>query len=149
MKEIAAELDRDYAGKQPLMLCILKGSVLFFSDIIRAMKIPLEIDFMAISSYGTGTTSGEVKLVKDLDRSIENKHVVIVEDIVDTGHTLFYLKRMLNQRHPASIKVCALLDKFERREADAPPTIKRLTSPTNSLWDTGSIMRRNTEIFPK
>jgi len=124
VKEIAAQIDRDYVGKQPLMLCILKGSVLFFSDIIRAMQIPMEIDFMAISSYGSGTTSGEVKLIKDLDRSIENKHVIIVEDIVDTGHTLFYLKRILNQRHPASIKVCALLDKFERREADVTADYK-------------------------
>lgn len=118
VKELAAQLDRDYADKNPLLLCILKGSVLFFSDIIRNMKIKLEIDFMAISSYGSGTTSGIVRLVKDLDRSIENRHVIIVEDIVDTGHTLAYLKRVLNQRHPASVKICTLLDKFERREAD-------------------------------
>ena len=82
------------------------------------MKIKLEIDFMAISSYGAGTTSGIVRLVKDLDRSIEGRHVVIVEDIVDTGHTLAYLKRVLNQRRPASVKICTLLDKFERREAE-------------------------------
>lgn len=118
VKELAAQIDADYQGKNPLMLCILKGSVLFFSDIVREMKIPLEIDFMAISSYGSGTTSGIVKLVKDIDYSIENKHIVIVEDIVDTGHTLAYLKALLNQRHPASIKICAMLDKFERREAD-------------------------------
>lgn len=118
VKELAAQIDADYQGKNPLMLCILKGSVLFFSDIVREMKIPLEIDFMAISSYGAGTTSGIVKLVKDIDYSIENKHIVIVEDIVDTGHTLAYLKTLLNQRHPASIRICAMLDKFERREAD-------------------------------
>ena len=117
VQELAKVLDSDYEGKNPLVICILKGSVLFFADLIRSMKIPLEIDFMAISSYGAGTTSGIVKLVKDLDRSIENRHVIIVEDIVDTGHTLFYLTKMLNQRHPASIKICALLDKFERREA--------------------------------
>ena len=118
VKELAAQIDKDYQGKAPLMLCILKGSVLFFSDIVREMKIPLEIDFMAISSYGMGATSGIVKLVKDIDYSIENKHVIIVEDIVDTGHTLAYLKKLLMQRNPASIKICALLDKFERREAD-------------------------------
>ena len=116
--EIASQLDKDYEGKNPLMICILKGSVLFFADIVRAMTIPLEIDFMAISSYGQGATSGIVKLVKDLDRSIENRHIVIVEDIIDTGNTLYYLKRMLNERHPSSIKICALLDKFERREAN-------------------------------
>lgn len=124
VKEIAEQLDKDYADKNPLMICILKGSVLFYSDIIRAMTIPLEIDFMAISSYGAGTTSGIVKLVKDLDTSIENRHIVIVEDIVDTGHTLFYLKKLLGQRNPASIKICTLLDKFERREADITPDYK-------------------------
>ena len=118
VKEIAAKLDKDYKDKNPIVLCILKGSVLFFADIIRAMTIPLEIDFMAISSYGAGTMSGEVKLVKDLDRSIAGRHVLIVEDIIDTGHTLVYLKKMLNQRKPASIKICALLDKVERREAN-------------------------------
>lgn len=124
VKEIASKLDKDYANKNPLMICILKGSVLFYSDIIRAMTIPLEMDFMSISSYGSGTTSGIVKLVKDLDTSIENRHIVIVEDIVDTGHTLFYLKKLLYQRNPASIKICTLLDKFERREADITPDYK-------------------------
>ena len=115
--ELAKKLDSDYEGKRPLMICILKGSVIFFSDLIREMKIPMEIDFMAISSYGASTrSSGEVRMVKDLDRSIENRHVVIVEDIVDSGYTLSYLKRMLMSRHPQSIKICALLDKFERRE---------------------------------
>ena len=101
VRALAAQLDADYRDKNPLMLCILKGSVLLFAaDIVRNMKIKLEIDFMAISSYGAGTTSGIVRLVKDLDRSIEGRHVVIVEDIVDTGHTLAYLKRVLNRRRP-------------------------------------------------
>ena len=116
--ELAKELDEDYKDKNPIMICILKGSVLFFSDIVREMTVPLEIEFMAISSYGQGATSGIVKLVKDLDCSIEGRHVIIVEDIVDTGHTLFYLKKLLNDRMPASIKICAMLDKIERREAD-------------------------------
>jgi hypoxanthine phosphoribosyltransferase len=117
VKAIAAELDKEYEGKRPLLICVLKGSVLFFSDLIRDMKIPLEIDFMAISSYGSGTkSSGEVRMIKDLDRSIENRHVIIVEDIIDSGYTLSYLKRMLYSRHPESVKICALLDKFERRE---------------------------------
>ena len=117
VQSIAKQLDKDYESKRPLLICVLKGSVLFFSDLIRAMKIPLEIDFMAITSYGNSAkSSGEVRMIKDLDRSIENRHVLIVEDIIDSGYTLSYLKRMLYSRHPESVKICALLDKFERRE---------------------------------
>jgi hypoxanthine phosphoribosyltransferase len=117
VKAIANQLDKDYEGKRPLLICVLKGSVFFFADLIRDMKIPLELDFMAISSYGNGAkSSGEVRMIKDLDRSIENRHVIIVEDIIDSGYTLSYLKRMLYSRHPESVKICALLDKFERRE---------------------------------
>ena len=91
---------------------------MFFTDIIKAMTIPLEIDFMAISSYGKGATSGVVKFVKDLDVSVTGRHVIIIEDIIDTGNTLYYLKNILNGRDPASVKLCVLLDKYERREAD-------------------------------
>ena len=118
VRALAAQLDADYRDKNPLMLCILKGSVLFFSDIVRNMKIKLEIDFMAISSYGAGTTSGIVRLVKDLDRSIEGRHVVIVEDIVDSGRTLSYLMEILRKRNPRSLHLCTLLDKPERRVTD-------------------------------
>lgn len=119
VKELAATLDKDYAGTRPLLVCILKGSCMFFSDLIRNMTNDLEIDFISVSSYGISSrSSGEVKLIKDLDKSIENKHVIIVEDIVDSGYTLSYLKRMLNSRRPASVKICTLLDKFERREVD-------------------------------
>ena len=105
--ELAAQLDSDYAGKTPLMVGILKGS---------AMTIPVEMDFMAISSYGAGAkSSGEVKLIKDLDRKIEGRDVIIVEDIIDSGYTLSYLKRMLYSRKPSSVKICALLDKYSRR----------------------------------
>ena len=125
ISELAAELDRDYAGKRPLMVSILKGSIMFYSDLLRAMKIPLELDFMVISSYGNKTrSSGEVRMIKDLDRSIEGRHVIIVEDIVDSGYTLSYLKRMLYSRHPQSIKICALLDKVERREVPLEPDYK-------------------------
>lgn len=117
VKELAKKLDSDYMGKRPLLICVLKGSVMFFSDLIREMKIPMQIDFMSISSYGSGTkSSGEVRMIKDLDGSIENRHVIIVEDIIDSGYTLSYLKRMLYSRHPESVRICALLDKFERRE---------------------------------
>lgn len=119
VKELAAQLDKDYEGKRPLMICILKGSVPFFADLVRNMQISIEMDFMAISSYGSGSrSSGEVRMIKDLDRSIENRHVIIVEDIVDSGYTLSYLKRVLYSRHPQSVKICALLDKFERREVE-------------------------------
>ena len=123
--ELAAELDRDYAGKRPLMVAILKGSIMFYADLLRAMTIPLELDFMAISSYGNKTkSSGEVRMIKDLDRSIEGRHLVIVEDIVDSGYTLSYLKRMLYSRHPESVKICTLLDKFECREVPLEPDYK-------------------------
>lgn len=119
VKELAKTLEKDYAGKRPLMLCILKGSVMFFTDLIREMDIPLEIDFMAISSYGNSSkSSGEVKLVMDLDRSIQDRHVLIVEDIVDSGYTLTYLKKILQNRGPTSVKICTLLDKIERREVN-------------------------------
>ena len=125
IRELAAELDRDYAGKRPLMVSVLKGSIMFYTDLLRAMTIPLELDFMVISSYGNKTrSSGEVRMIKDLDRSIEGRHVVIVEDIVDSGYTLSYLKRMLFSRRPQSIKICTLLDKFERREVPLVPDYK-------------------------
>ncbi|MBO7526127.1 MAG: hypoxanthine phosphoribosyltransferase [Clostridia bacterium] len=125
IKELAAELDRDYQGKRPLMVAILKGSIMFYADLLRAMTIPLELDFMAISSYGNKTkSSGEVRMIKDLDRSIEGRHIIIVEDIVDSGYTLSYLKRMLYSRHPESVKICTLLDKFECREVPLEPDYK-------------------------
>lgn len=125
IKDLAAELDRDYQGKRPLMVAILKGSIMFYADLLRAMTIPLELDFMAISSYGNKTkSSGEVRMIKDLDRSIEGRHIIIVEDIVDSGYTLSYLKRMLYSRHPESVKICTLLDKFECREVPLEPDYK-------------------------
>ena len=125
IRETAARLDADYADKYPVMICVLKGCAPFFTDLIRAMKIPVQIDFMAISSYGAGsTTSGEVKMRKDLDKPIDGRDVIIVEDIMDSGHTLSYLRRMLSSRNPASIKICALLDKPSRREVDITPDYK-------------------------
>ncbi len=119
IKELAAQLDKDYADKTPLMVAILKGSVMFFTDLIREMTLPLEIDFMSISSYGSGVkSSGEVKMIKDLDNKIEGKDVIIVEDIVDSGYTMKYLTHLLEARNPSSIKICALLDKPSRRETD-------------------------------
>ncbi len=115
--ELAARLDRDYAGKNPLFIGILKGSIFFFSDLLQKLHIEAEMDFMAISSYGAGTTSsGYVRIIKDLDRHINGRHVVIVEDMVDSGTTLAHLKEVLATREPASIAICALLSKPERRK---------------------------------
>ena len=116
VKELGQKIAEDYAGKEPVMICILKGAVLFFSDLIREIDLPLTTDFMAISSYGSATkTSGVVRVLKDLDKDIVGKDVIIVEDIVDTGVTLNYLKSMLVHRGAASIRVAALLDKTARR----------------------------------
>ena len=115
--ELGATITRDYAGKKPVLVCILKGAALFFSDLIREIDLPLTTDFMAISSYGSATkTSGVVRVLKDLDNDILGKDVIIVEDIVDTGVTLSYLKGMLLHRGAASIRVAALLDKTARRK---------------------------------
>ena len=116
IRELGAQLSEDYRGKTPTMVCILKGAIMFYTDLVRSMDIPLTMDFMAVSSYGNSTkSSGEVEIRKDLSTSIEGKHVVIVEDIVDSGFTLTYLTRLLNTRGAKSIKLCTLLDKPERR----------------------------------
>ena len=116
IRELGAQLSEDYRGKTPTMVCILKGAIMFYTDLVRSMDIPLTMDFMAVSSYGNFTkSSGEVEIRKDLSTSIEGKHVVIVEDIVDSGFTLTYLTRLLNTRGAKSIKLCTLLDKPSRR----------------------------------
>lgn len=122
IKEVAAKIDEDYDGKCPIMIGILKGCIMFYADLLREMNIKAEMDFMAISSYGNATkSSGEVKMIKDLDRSVEGRHLIIVEDIVDTGYTLNYLKSLLLTRNPASIKVCTLLNKESRRVVPIKP----------------------------
>lgn len=116
IREMGAQIAEDYREKNPTMVCILKGAVMFYTDLLRATPIPLTMDFMAVSSYGKGTkSSGEVEIRKDLSSSIEGKHVIIVEDIVDSGFTLSYLTRMLASRGAKSIKLCTLLDKPSRR----------------------------------
>jgi len=116
VRELGQQITKDYAGKEPVMICILKGAVVFFSDLVREIDLPMTLEFMSISSYGSATkTSGVVKLVKDLDNDVLNKDVIIVEDIVDSGVTLNYLKNMLGQRGAASIRLVTLLDKPARR----------------------------------
>lgn len=119
VQELGECISNDYRGKDLLMVGILKGAVVFFSDLIRNVSIPMSIDFMAISSYGSATkSSGVVRVLKDLDHAVDGRHVIIVEDIVDTGKTLAYLKSNLLARGAASLKICTLLDKPERRTVD-------------------------------
>jgi len=119
ISELGAEIARDYAGRNPLLIGVLKGACLFLSDLMRAADIPLNVEFIAISSYGAEMrTSGEVRILKDLDVAIEGRHILVVEDIVDTGLTLSYLLANLKSRGAESVKLAALLDKYERREKE-------------------------------
>src|SRR3954452_15298150 len=117
--ELGAAISRDYDGRDVLLVGVLKGALFFLSDLMREITVPCEVDFMAVASYGSATdSSGVVRILKDLDESIEGRHVLIVEDIVDSGLTLQYLLRNLRARGPASVEVCALLTKPERRKID-------------------------------
>jgi hypoxanthine phosphoribosyltransferase len=117
--ELGVEISADYAGRDLLLVGVLKGAVFFMADLMRELTVPCEIDFMAISSYGAATdSSGVVRILKDLDTNIAGRHVLVVEDIIDSGLTLSYLVRNLEAREPASLEVCALMTKPERREID-------------------------------
>ena len=121
VRQLGEEISADYSGREPLLVGVLKGAVFFLSDLMRHLEVPCEVDFMAVASYGSSTdTSGVVRILKDLDAPIEGRHVLIVEDIVDSGLTLSYLLRTLSARAPASLDVCALLTKPERRKVDLP-----------------------------
>jgi hypoxanthine phosphoribosyltransferase len=122
VRELGEEISTDYEGRDLLLVCVLKGAVFFLADLMRAITIPCEVDFMAVSSYGSATdSSGVVRILKDLDRPIEDVHVLIIEDIVDSGLTLQYLLRNLGAREPCSLEVCALLTKPDRRKVDLEP----------------------------
>lgn len=124
ISELGAQISRDYDGHELLLVSILKGSVVFMADLMRAITIPCAIDFMVVSSYGgsnTTTTTGLVKIVKDLDQDLSGKDVLIVEDILDTGVTLSHLMPMLQMRNPRSVKICSILSKPSRRKADIEP----------------------------
>lgn len=114
--EIAAEINRDYRGKNLILISVLRGSFIFMADLVREIELPCLVDFMSVSSYGKGTSSsGQVQITKDLSEDISGLDVIVVEDILDSGNTLSYLLRVLEQRHPASIRLCTLLDKPDRR----------------------------------
>ena len=128
--EIGAQISRDYAGKRLVMVSVLKGSVVFMADLMRAVTVPAEIDFMCVSSYGSGVkTSGVVKIIKDLDNDLAGMDLLLVKDILDSGMTLEYIKKLLLGRNPNSIKICTLLDKPERRKADVAADYKGFEVP--------------------
>ena len=116
VQELGAQITRDYAGRAPVLASVLRGSYIFMADLTRAIQLPIHVDFMAVSSYGSGTkSSGQVQITKDLSDPIEGKDLIIVEDILDSGNTLYYLMQVLQARKPASIRLCTLLDKPDRR----------------------------------
>jgi len=116
VNEIAQQISKDYAGKEIMLISVLRGSFIFMADLCRAIDLPCTLDFMSVSSYGKGTTSsGQVQITKDLSEDISGRHIIVVEDILDSGNTLSYLLKILENRHPASIRLCTLLDKPERR----------------------------------
>jgi len=128
--ELGAQLAADYAGRDPVLVSVLKGSIIFLADLVRAMPIPLSIDLMEVSSYGASTeSSGQVRILKDLSSSIAGREVIVVEDIIDTGLTLNYLLRYLHDKGPASIRICCLLDKPARRLAPIEIDYRGFTIP--------------------
>jgi hypoxanthine phosphoribosyltransferase len=137
--ELGKEISRDYAGREILMVCILRGGVIFLTDLIRAIDIPVAIEFMAVSSYGLGgrESSGQVRITLDLNSSIQDKHVILVEDIIDSGHTIASVLDLLEARHPKSLCVCTLLDKSERREVQVPVHYTGFSIPNKFVFGYG------------
>ncbi|WP_018702546.1 hypoxanthine phosphoribosyltransferase [Anaeromusa acidaminophila] len=130
VRELGEEISKEYAGKEILMIGVLRGAVMFMADLARAIDVPVMIDFMAVSSYGTSTSSsGIVRILKDLDEEVAGKHVLIVEDIIDSGLTLSYLVDNIKSRQPASVRICTLLNKPERRKVDLEVNYNGFTVP--------------------
>jgi hypoxanthine phosphoribosyltransferase len=129
VQELGRQISQAYAGNDPVLITILKGAVVFLVDLMRAITIPHTIDFMAISSYGAEGPTGIVRIVKDLDQTITGRHVLVVEDVVDTGLTLGYLLRMLQARNPASLRICTLLDRSVRRIVNLPIAFRGFEIP--------------------
>ena len=128
--ELGAQITADYQGKKPIVISILRGSYIFMADLTRSIDLPITVDFMAVSSYGAGTSSsGQVRIVKDLSENIEGRDVLVVEDILDSGNTLSYLLEILKARHVASVRLCTLLDKPSRRVKDVHPDYVGYTVP--------------------
>ena len=139
VRELAAEISRDYQDQDLLLICVLRGGVMFLTDLMRAITIPHAIDFMAVSSYGSGARSsrGEVRITLDLTTAVEGRNLLLVEDIIDSGNTIASVLELLNTRHPKSMRVCALLDKAERREAVVPIHYRGFTIPNKFVFGYG------------
>jgi hypoxanthine phosphoribosyltransferase len=139
VRELGEEISRDYAGKDLLLICILRGGVVFLADLMRQLSVPHTIDFMAVSSYGAGArqSSGQVRITLDLRESIEGRNVLLVEDIIDSGNTIFSVIEFLKTRRPKSLQVCTLLDKAERREAKVPIHYRGFTIPDKFVFGYG------------
>jgi hypoxanthine phosphoribosyltransferase len=139
VRELAAEISRDYRDQDLLLICVLRGGVMFLADLMRAITIPHAIDFMAVSSYGAGVRSsrGEVRITMDLTTAVEDRNLLLVEDIIDSGNTIASIMELLNTRHPKSMRVCALLDKAERREAVVPIHYRGFTIPNKFVFGYG------------
>ncbi len=139
ISELGAQISRDYAGMDPLLICILRGGVMFLTDLIRHIKIPHMVDFMAVSSYGVSAreTSGQVRISLDLNTNIFNRNVLLVEDIIDSGHTIATVLELLATRRPSSLRVCALLDKAERREVVVPIHYRGFIIPNKFVFGYG------------
>ena len=136
--ELGTQISEEYRGKELHLVCILKGGVMFLTDLMRHVTVPNSIDFMAVSSYGfSRETTGQVRITLDLKNEIQGKHVLLVEDIVDSGYTISSVLELLRTRHPASLKVCALLDKPERREVDVPIHFKGFEIPNKFVFGYG------------
>jgi hypoxanthine phosphoribosyltransferase len=137
--EVGKEISRDYAGKEILLICILRGGVMFLTDLIRHIDVPLAIEFMAVSSYGVGgrESNGNVRITLDLNCSIADKHVILVEDIIDSGHTIAAVLELLETRHPKSLCVCTLLDKADRREVNVPVKYTGFSIPNKFVFGYG------------
>ena len=139
IKELGAEISRDYEDSDLLLICILRGGVLFLADLMRSLTVPHSVDFMAVSSYGKGVreSKGNVRISLDLTTSIEGRHVLLVEDIIDSGNTIASVLELLSTRRPASLRVCTLLDKAERREAVVPIHYRGFTIPNKFVFGYG------------
>ncbi|RPI21036.1 MAG: hypoxanthine phosphoribosyltransferase [Chloroflexota bacterium] len=137
--ELGVQISQDYAGKEPILICILRGGVMFLTDLMRSISIPHSIEFMAVSSYGSGRreSSGSVRITLDLGVNIESRHVILVEDIIDSGRTISSVLELLSARHPDTLRVCTLLDKAERREVEVPIAYRGFTIPDRFVFGYG------------
>ena len=148
VRRLARQIDRDYDGLVPHLVTVMKGGLFFLTDLARALTVPHTLDFLAITSYGPHTQSGEVRITKDLDEPIAGRHVIIVEDILDTGLTLSYISRNLERRKPASLKVCVLLDRPYRRLIEIPIAYKGFDAPDEFLVGYGLDWRQQYRSLP-